>query len=184
MRGRLIALLLVLALHLTAIAMSVLMVQRWGRALVAEGDAQGAARVQAAWGEAERERALQLVAAQEEARRQETEKQRKTEEIAHAQAQREAALQARLARTDAARRSLLDTIADLDARDGAAVSAAAADSGAAAFAGQASVARELLGQCAGRYAAVAAAADGLRSQVTGLQEWAHQVCHGDENHGD
>lgn len=39
----------------------------------------------------------------------------------------------------------------------------------------ATTARELLGQCSGQYAAVAAAADALSAQVLGLQDWARMV---------
>lgn len=162
---------------LAVVAAAVIGLDHWSKSLVAQGDQQGAERVQAAWGAAERERALQLVADQEKARRDEAEKQRTSEEIAREQARREADLQARLDRSTAARRSLLDTIEDLNDRN-AELSAAAEDARIAGLAGEARVARELLGQCAGRYEAVAAAADGLRDQVTGLQAYAVQVCQG------
>jgi hypothetical protein len=160
---------------LAVLAGVVIGVDHWSKSLVAKGDAQGAERVQAAWGDAERKRALQLVADQAKARRDEAEKQRKSEEIAHAQAQRETELQARLDRSTAARRSLLDTIAALDARN-AELSGTAGDPRLAGVAEEARLARELLGQCAGRYGAVAAAADALRDQVTGLQAFATTVC--------
>lgn len=160
---------------LAVLAGVVIGVDHWSKSLIAKGDAQGAERVQAAWGDAERKRALQLVADQEQARRDEAEKQRKSEEIAHEQAQREAALQLRVARSTAAHRGLLDTIADLNARN-AELSEAAGDARLAGVAREAALARELLGQCSSRRREVAAAAEGLRDQVTGLQAWATTVC--------
>ncbi|MBK1614963.1 hypothetical protein CKO44_15955 [Rubrivivax gelatinosus] len=160
---------------LAVLAGVVIGVGHWSASLIAKGDAQGAERVQAAWGDAERQRALQLVEDQEKARRDEAEQRRNSEEIAHAQAQREADLQARLDRSAAARRGLLDTIAAIDARN-AELSKAAGDPRLAGIAEEARVARELLGRCAGRYGAVAAAADALRDQVISLQAFATTVC--------
>lgn len=74
---------------------------------------------------------------------------------------------ARSARVAAA--SLRDEIARLNSR------AAPADPGAAAYAHEASVARELLGACAAEYRGVAEEADGLRIQVSGLQDYVARV---------
>jgi hypothetical protein len=64
---------------------------------------------------------------------------------------------------------LRNTIAALNARE------PAGDSGAPGAAHGAAEARELLGSCADEYRAVAADADALRNQVTGLQEYAVSV---------
>lgn len=160
---------------LAVLAGVVIGVDHWSKSLIAKGDAQGAERVHAAWGNAERERALQLVADQEQARRDEAEKQRTSEGIAHEKAQREAALQLRLARSTAAHRGLLDTIADLNARN-AELSEASQDARVAALAREAATARELVGECSSRRREVAAAATELRDQVIGLQAFAVTVC--------
>lgn len=76
----------------------------------------------------------------------------------------------RLARADAVNRGLRDEVARLNARP------VPEDAAAAAYAGEARVARELLGTCSQRYTEVARDADELRDQVTGLQAFATQVC--------
>lgn len=76
------------------------------------------------------------------------------------------------ARAAAARRSdagLRDEIARLNARP------APSSSDAAAYAGEARVARELLGTCSARYTGVAKEADELRDQVTGLQVFVKDI---------
>lgn len=76
----------------------------------------------------------------------------------------------RLARTDAVTHSLRDEISRLNARpvpEGAA---------AAAYAGEAGAARELLGACSQRYTDLAREAEELRDQVIGLQQFAINVC--------
>lgn len=79
------------------------------------------------------------------------------------------ALSDRVARTDAVNLGLRDEIARLNART------APEDSIAAAYAGEARVARELLGACADEYRTVAKTADELRDQVSGLQDYAKVV---------
>lgn len=91
------------------------------------------------------------------------------ERIANATDQRIADAGARAVRAEHAAGELRSTIARLDGRG------APADAGAAAFAGEARVARELLGACAGEYTQLAGEADGLRTQVTGLQEFVADV---------
>ncbi|WP_208508387.1 DUF2514 domain-containing protein [Variovorax paradoxus] len=170
-------------------------VRAWNAHLVAEGDAQGDSRVRAEWREADTKRqAAESAAAaqaqaesaerQRRAREEDQLKQQQAERNSREQAQREAALQSALARADSRNRGLLGTIADLNARAAAAAAAmsgAGQDSGAVAFIGQASTARELLGQCSSRYTAVAADADGLRSQVIGLQDFVASVCSAPSN---
>ena len=134
--------------------------------LIAKGDEQGAARVQAAWN------------AQEEARNQATARDnatkfRNAERIAHEDAQREAARRARDAAAAAAVRGLRAEIARLNARPDP---YPAGDTGLAACTGEARAARELFGESAGAYQELAAEADGLRDQVIGLQYFALTVC--------
>lgn len=76
----------------------------------------------------------------------------------------------------AAERVLHTTIAGLRADLHAAASASAAAPAAAAAFERAAAAAELLSQCAGRYGAVAADADRLSAQVTGLQQYVAGVC--------
>lgn len=165
-------------------------VRAWNAHLVAQGDAQGDSRVRAEWREADikRQAAESAAAAQAQAesaerqrraREEDQLKQQQAERIAREQAQREAAKQAALDRAESRNRGLLGAIADLNARAAAAATAvpgAGQDPGAVALIGEASTARELLGQCSSRYTAVAADADGLRSQVIGLQDFVATVC--------
>lgn len=148
----------------------------WAGRLVARGDAQGAARVQAAWDKVTAAAAQQRARDEETARRDEATRTRNAERIAHEQARREGALQARAARADARLGRLLDTLARLDADDAADLSGAGAHPGLAAIAGKAAAARQLLGQCAGRYRSLAGEADALAGQVSGLQQFVAQAC--------
>ena len=141
-------------------------VKLWESHLIAKGDAQGAARVQAAWD------------AQEDARNQATARDnaikfRNAERTAHEDAKREAARAARDAAAAAAVRGLRAEIARLNARPDP---YQAGDAGLAACAGEAATARELLGESSGAYQELAAEADGLRDQVIGLQQFARDVC--------
>lgn len=162
---------------IVAIVVTVLLalgVRGWNAHLVSQGDAQGAKRVLAEWDAwieknaaiAERQRAD----AERAARAEETAKQQEAERIARDQAQRETSRQAAVDRLNARNRSLLGTIAALNARV-ADLSGAAADARLVAVAREAATARELLGSCSVRYAAVAADADGLRDQVNGLLDF-------------
>jgi Cu/Zn superoxide dismutase len=146
----------------------------------AQGDAAGAARIQAAW---DLQRANDSAAAEAERARRETlerEKERKAqvqaERIAHEKARREQDMQARVSAATAAERGLHTVIANQRAELAGLRAGAGADAGLAALAGQASTGAELLGQCASRYLAVATAADGLRDQVGGLQQFAFGAC--------
>ena len=141
-------------------------VKLWESHLIAKGDAQGAARVQAAWD------------TQEDARNQATARDNATkfrnlERIAHEDAKREAARAARDAAAAAAVRGLRAEIARLNARPDP---YQAGDAGLAACAGEAATARELLGESSGAYQELAAEADQLRDQVIGLQQFARDVC--------
>lgn len=108
--------------------------------------------------------------AEEEARAAERNMQRKAERIARDATKREKELAGRVATAANAAASLRDQINALNARP------APADPQSAALAVEARTARELLGTCSDRYRAVAATADGLAAQVTGLQQFTAEVC--------
>jgi hypothetical protein len=156
---------------------AVFAVQGWKAHIYARGDAAGAARVQQQWdADTARRDADTLaahLAAQQVLRTQEAVLQQKAERIAHETAQREAQLRAAGAAADARVRSLHTTIAQLNANAAALADVPGTSAGACAAPGSdaAATARELLGACSQRYAAVAAAADQLGGQVTGLQDY-------------
>ncbi|MBX9833192.1 MAG: hypothetical protein K2X78_09125 [Burkholderiaceae bacterium] len=141
-------------------------VKVWQSHLVAKGDSQGAARVQAAWDT--QENARNAATARDNAT-----KFRNAERTAHEDAQREATRRARDAAAAAAVRSLHTEVARLNSRPNP---YPAGDAGRAACAREASTSRELFGESAGAYQELAAEADGLRDQVTGLQDFARNVC--------
>lgn len=149
-----------------AIAAAIAGVKFWQFHLVSKGDAQGAARVQQAWD-------AQEIARNEATARDNATKFRNAERTAHEDAKREAARRARDAAAAAAVRSLHTEIARLNSRPDP---YPAGDAGLAACAGEARAARELLGESTGAYQELAAEADGLRDQVTGLQDFAITVC--------
>ena len=156
---------------------AVFAVQGWQAHIHAQGDAAGAARVQQLWDtDTTRRNADTLaahLAAQQALRAQEAAYQQEAERIAHETAQREAQLRAAGAAADARVRSLHTTIAQLNANAAAFADVPGTSAGACAAAhpDAAATARELLGACSQRYAAVAAAADQLGGQVTGLQDY-------------
>ena len=141
-------------------------VKAWESHLIAKGDARGAARVQADWDT--QENARNAATARDNAT-----KFRNAERTAHEDAKREAARRARDAAAVAAVRSLHTEIARLNSRPDP---YPAGDAGLVACAGEARTARELFGESAGAYQELAAEADGLRDQVTGLQSFARHVC--------
>ena len=135
--------------------------------LIAQGDAQGADRVQKAWNDQERLRS-QVTAAGN------TLRQRNAEKVAHDQTQRAAASQAAADSAAASLRSLRAELAHLKSR---ANPYPTGDAGLAACAGEAATARELFGESAEAFVHLAAEADQLRDQVAGLQQFAASVCH-------
>ncbi len=135
--------------------------------LIAQGDAQGAGRVQKAWDDQERLRS-QVTAAGN------TLRQRNAEKVAHDHTQRAAASQAAADSAAASLRSLRAELARLKSR---ANPYPTGDAGLAACAGEAATARELFGESAEAYVDLAAEADQLRDQVAGLQQFAASVCH-------
>lgn len=148
------------------ICAAIIGVKVWQSHLVATGDSRGAARVQAAWDT--QENARNAATARDNAT-----KFRNAERTAHEDAQREATRRARDAVAAAAVRSLRAEIVRLNSRPDP---YPAGDAGLAACASEASAARELFGESSGAYQELAAAADGLRDQVTGLQDFARNVC--------
>lgn len=108
--------------------------------------------------------------AEAQARAKEQVLQRQAERIANDAAKKQTVLAARAATTELAAGQLRDEIARLNARP------APASPELAALVGEARTARELLGACAAEYRGVAKAADELRDQVSGLQEFTANVC--------
>ncbi len=117
----------------------------------------------------EQEIAQAAQAAEAAARLREQQLQQRADEVARNAAQRQTVLAARAATADRVARSLRDDIAQLNARP------APVDPTAAAYADDAARARQLLGACTDEYRGVAQAADQLRDQVTGLQDYARTV---------
>lgn len=128
-----------------------------------------ATRYEARLAEREAQIARAARAAEELARRREREMQRYVDEIARDAAKRQQTLAARAATTDRIAGQLRDDIARLNARP------TPTDPAAARVFDDARRARELLGACAAEYRGVAGAADGLRAQVMGLQDYARSV---------
>lgn len=149
-----------------AIAAAIAGVKFWQSHLVSKGDALGASRVQQAWDKQESERNAATA-------RDNATKFRNAERTAHEDAKREAARRSRDAAALATVRSLHTEIARLNSRPNP---YPAGDAGLAACAGEARIARELFGESTGAYQELAAEADGLRDQVTGLQDFARNVC--------
>ena len=153
------------------LVLAVMVASYWGFGLyqdhlISQGDAQGAGRVQQAWNTQEHLRS-QVTAAGN------TLRQRHAEKVAHEQTQREAASKAAADSAAASLRSLRTELARLKARPNP---YPAGDSGLAACAVEAATARELFGDSAEAYVDLAAEADQLRDQVTGLQQFATDIC--------
>lgn len=108
--------------------------------------------------------------AEAEARAKEQSMRKQADRIIHEQTKKQTELAARAADTSAALDSLRNENERLNARP------APTDPGAAAIAREARTARELLGACAERYTAVARDVEGLVDQVSGLQDFARNVC--------
>ena len=166
---------------------AVLGVQLWNAHLIAKGDAQGADRVRTEWNTADTQRLAdeakaRMEAAQKRAiaevaeRNQEQAKQIEAERIAHEQAQREQAAHTALDTATARNRSLLTTIAQLNANAAAAkLSSSGPQSCTTADIDAATTARTALGECSSRYTALGGIADRLSGQVTGLQDYVRAV---------
>lgn len=129
----------------------------------------GASSVQAKWNAERQVQTERMVQEERSARAEENRRAEQAQRILVESAQAESALVARAARAERTVGSLRDEIARLNARP------APASPQAASYFDEAGVARELLGACAKEYRDLAAEADGLRNQVTGLQQWVGHV---------
>ena len=161
-------------------------VRLWNAHLIAQGDAQGAGRVQTEWNTAEAKRLADDATARMEAakkralaeaaeRTQEQAKQQEAERIAHEQAQREQAQITALAVAESRNRSLHTTIAQLNADAAARLSRTGPQSCTASDIDAATTARTALGECSSRYTALGGVADKLSGQVSGLQDYVKSV---------
>ena len=133
----------------------------------------GERRVQAQWDKAKAEDAEATLQAEQQRSRDLMKKVRNNERIADEDARREAERQRRdaAARTELVRlQRIVETLRQRQLPE------PGDTAGIAALAGQADTARQLLGSCSGRYTELAATADGLRDQVTGLQAYVQDVC--------
>lgn len=143
--------------------------QAWAQHYVDKGVQQERSVWQAKEDKRQKAEADARLAAEQKARAEEARKAKENDRVAQEQALREAQL--RNAADVANRRlgSLQHTIHALNERDRR--RALSAQSDAAALADEAARARGLLGQCSGRYTAVAASAAEHAAQVIGLQDY-------------
>lgn len=125
-----------------------------------------------AWQKERAALATQYAAAEKLARIEEKRRADEAQRVADQLAVAQTATAARAARAERTVDSLRNTIAALNARP---VPDAPGCPAVASYADEARVARELLGACAARYQGVAAEADQLRDQVTGLQGWVDAI---------
>ncbi len=130
------------------------------------------AQERAAWSEERAALATQYAAAQKAARDEEKRRADEAQRIVDDLGKAQAATAVRAVRAERAADGLRDTIAALNARP---LPDAPSCPAAAGHAREATVARELLGACAEEYRGVAAEADRLRDQVTGLQGWVDAI---------
>ena len=143
--------------------------QAWAQHYVNKGVQQERSVWQAREDKRQKAEADARLAAEKKARAEEARKAKENDRVAQEQAQREAQLRAA---ADVANRrlgSLQHTIHALNERDRR--RALSAQSDAVALADEAARARGLLGQCSGRYTAVAASASEHAAQVIGLQDY-------------
>lgn len=104
------------------------------------------------------------------ARAKENSMRNQVDRIANNAAQKQTELNTRVSDAVRAAASLRDDIDRLNASE------ATGTATTATLVGQARTARELLAACTDQYREVAQGADGLRDQVTGLQDYATSVC--------
>lgn len=129
----------------------------------------GKARVERNFADYKHEVAQNTLEAEQLARRIEQNMQNQIARIIQNEEIKRKVLSDRVARVDAVNGGLRDEIARLNARP------APADPTAAAYAGEARTARELLGACSVEYRGVAKAADELRDQVIGLHDYIRSI---------
>lgn len=141
--------------------------------LIGQGDAQGTARVQTAWDKQKLVDQAESLRLERVRNADQLLKFRNAERISDEQAKLEATRTRRIAAGDAVADSLRNTIDALNRRD---LSTAGGDPRSVALAEEAATARQLFGSCTERYRGLAEKTDGLRDQVTGLQDDALYVC--------
>ena len=131
------------------------------------GQRAGADRVEARWNAERQAAAEQRVKDEQASRAEEKRRAEGAQRILVEVAQGKAAAVDRAARAERAVVGLRNEIARLNAP----AAQAGGNAESAGHVDEASVARELLGACAQEYRELAAQADELRDQVTGLQGW-------------
>lgn len=117
----------------------------------------------------EKSHAQALQKAEANARVKESAMRAQAERIANEDQRKQDELARRISSAERAAVGLRDEIERLNRRP------TPSDPGASAFAHEAAVARELLGSCSAEYQTVARDADGLRVQLTGLQDYVATV---------
>ena len=142
---------------------------------VNQGDAQGAARVQAAWDKQKLVDDAAALVRLQQANADQLTKFRNAERITDEQTNR---AQIRARRTAALGNAVDGLLHTIDTLNGRSLPAAASNAATAGLAQDATTARELLGSCAAAHRDLAKEADGLRDQVMGLQDYALHVCPG------
>jgi hypothetical protein len=140
---------------------------------VSQGDAQGASRVQAAWDAQKRVDDAESLRIQKQANADLLQKFRNTERISDEEATRTHRRLDRERNAAAVVDGLRSTIDRLNRRD---LSAAASDPRLAGIAHEATIARELFGNCSAAHKDLGAEADRLRDQVAGLHDFIATVC--------
>lgn len=130
---------------------------------------QGVKVTKADWDKEIAVQTQERLAAEQAARKEEQRRVQEAQAVIDGATQREAASRARAVAAERAAVGLRDTIAMLNSRP------APSNPEAAGYADEARRSRELLGTCSTEYTGVAAQADELRDQVTGLQDWVSHV---------
>lgn len=158
-----------LALYATQVWFKVAAVALIVLAIFAGGYHLGAKVTKADWDKQIAVQTQERLAAEQSARKEEQRRAEESRRVVDELAQREAVSRTRAVAAERANVSLRNEITRLNARP------APSNAEAAGYAHEASTARELLGVCGKEYRDLAAEADGLRDQITGLQDWVGHV---------
>lgn len=158
-----------LALYATQVWFKVATIAAIVLAIGLAGYNLGVSRVQAKWDQEVAVQTKERLAAEQAARTEEQRRVKEAQRVVDGSIEREAASLVRAARAERTVVSLRNDIARLNTRP------APSNAEATGYADEARTARELLGTCAKEYGSLAAEADGLRNQVTGLQQWVSHV---------
>jgi hypothetical protein len=158
-----------LALYATQVWFKVAAVALIVLAIFVGGYHFGSKSTQAEWDKQIAVQTQERLAAEQSARKEEQRRAEESRRVVDELAQREAVSRTRAAAAERTVVSLRNEVARLNARP------APGNAEAAGYANEARVARELLGACGKEYGDLAAEADGLRDQVTGLQDWVVHV---------